>query len=198
MKISTIICISAIIAVILLSGCEKGEIDGNVVDELPDDNGTGQDSVTVTEEQSSETEGLEGLTTQEMIDKLSEEQGLDTEDTSEEPADDANESEEENETSTSGNLREIVINDLAANPEDLVIKIGDTVKWTSQQKNYKHILIVFSLNDEDYRDQIAGPFELLYGDSAEHTFDREGMFQYWSKTCMMKANCKVNGQITVT
>ena len=179
------------VVMLLISGCStKEEVTGDVVEELSD--ATEEDVVVEENPEVSETEDLEGLSTKEMINKLSEDAGLPVEEESTETS--ANESSEESETETSATVNEIVIEDLSSSPENLNIKVGDTVKWISNQKNYKHIIIVRSMDDETYKDQVAGPFALLYTDSAEFTFENTGKYDYYSKPC----HDSVNGDITVT
>ena len=163
------------------------EVTGDVVDELPSES----DSEDVVIEESSETDDLEGLSTQEMIDKLSKEAGLPVKESSESEETVVEESSEEE---TTGTVHEIVIETLSVSPADVSIKVGDTVRWIDNHKNYKHIIVIRSMDDGTYRDQVTDPIVLLYGETGEFTFEKAGKYDYYSKP----AYDSVNGDIVVT
>lgn len=193
MKMRNIIWIIAIFAMLIFSGCSDStageEATGQVVDDL-DSEVDDLDSEVVVEE--SETDGLEGLSTKEMIEKLSGTESSEetTEIETTEEGSEESESEEDSETTTAN---EIVIVDLAPSPENLNVKVGDTVTFTSKQKNYKHIIMIVSMDDDTYKQQVGGPFTLLYTDSAEFTFENPGKYLYYSKP----AYDQVKGDIVV-
>ena len=157
------------IAMLLLAGC-RSEAAENVVEDLPT-------------EESSEDVIVEVAEVEEVVEEIVVEE-----------VDEAPEVEEVIEEVSKGIIRESVIENLKATPENFNIKIGDTIKWTSQQKNYKHIIIIRSLNEDNYKKNIAGPFILLEGESVEYTFEEEGAYDWFSKP----AYTKVSGDITVS
>ena len=190
--------IFALIFVALLVGCSgKVKNGAAVVDTLPDDVQveekevaveTKEVAVEVKDSQIETNDDLEGLSTQEMIDKLSKEAGLEV------AEENVTNTTEDNATVVSSNgIHEVILEDLTANPDLLVIDAGDTVTFTSKQKNYKHIIIIRSLDEDTYRDQVGGPFTLLYTDSVNFTFTEPGVYDFYSKP----AYDKVNGDITV-
>ena len=163
------------IAMLLLAGCGS-EAAENVVEDLPAEESS--EDVIVESAEVEETPEVEEVVEEIVVEEV----------------DEAPEVEEVIEEVSKGIVRESIIENLKATPENFNIKIGDTIKWTSQQKNYKHIIIIRSLNEDNYKKNIAGPFILLEGESVEYTFEEEGAYDWFSKP----AYTKVSGDITVS
>ena len=80
----------------------------------------------------------------------------------------------------------IEISNLAFNPSELNIKVGDTVIWTNKE-DARHVL--FSLKSGEISSKT-----LSKGDTYSHTFNKVGEFNY---SCAVYYN-KLNGKIIVS
>ena len=156
MNIKYIIGIFAILLVVL-SACDKTD-DTNVVDELP-----GEDSEEAevssdggVSEEDTETDDIEideDADMEDIIQQAYEEAGLIDNET------EADESDDEEEASSADN--EIVIESFSIYaPEDLTVSVGDTVRWTSEQPNFRHVIVVVSKNEANYNQVVSGNLQM--------------------------------------
>ncbi len=171
MKAHYLVGILAIVLLLALSGCKTGEVVN------PD----------VVEETSNETEEAGGSEDEEidvkaLLNQLSEEAGLETDD----GEDEVNESEESDEEEiTSSDVKEVTIVNFKGIPEDFDIAVGTTVKWTNEMDNFMQIIVIYpQKNDSNKYEQmpVNDIIELLHGESYEYTFENAGTFKWGSKT----------------
>jgi len=197
MKLNYLILGLAIISLIL-AGC-SADGTGNVVNELPSEADSTEE---VAEEDVEVIESLEGLSTKEMIEKLSQDAGLidadeetDEEDADEETDEEDADEETDEETTTSGNNSISILN-FRATPDDLSINAGDTVTWTNEMDNFIQIIIILPYEVEEGKysnKEINDLIELAKDESYEFTFEEAGVYKWGSKTKFDK----INGIITV-
>jgi plastocyanin len=182
------------IVLLLLAGCaEKKEAATNVVENLPGENATNGQAGEASAAVEDETKDLEGLSTKEMIEKLSKEAGIETNSTETESA--AEETNATNETAEAAapGVTEIVIESLNKfDPKDPTIKVGETIKWTSNQVNFQHVINVQSENQDNYN-QIVFKSVLKYNQSVEFKFEKAGTYTWVSTS----SNRYVQGTIKV-
>jgi len=145
---------------LLLVACGREEITGDTVDVA--------DTVEIIVEDPDE-DSNEDKSAAEVLAELNAEAGLE-----------ANETQVEPEIT----VHDIEIINFAGKPEYLTINVGDTVKWTSSQSNYRHRIGVF------YQDVLEGrkvflikpEVQILDGESTEYTFLEEGEYTWYSAT----------------
>jgi len=186
MKIHYIIGLVAIVLLLSISGCKD---TGEVVEE--DDNGvsgatTSEDQKDATEteqtddstEQENQTDDEEEVDVKELYEQLSEEAGLNTED-----SDEDNTSEESSEEATADD-QTIVIDNFQGDPEDLDIKVGTTVTFVNEQENFQHVIGLRKEVNGMYsgNDVVDDWHPLLPGESYEYTFEDVGNYQWMSKS----------------
>lgn len=203
MKTKNILGLFAVLCILMVSGCGNDSVPEDSIEDIVEDSTTviekvesqneSEDMVDTVEDPADADKDAEesqekNMTTEEMIEKLSKEKGLIEDEDSE------SESSENESDSTASTGTEIVIEGLSPSPENLNINAGDTVTWTSKQKNYRHIIMVRSIDESGSKDEFAGPFVILYGESANLTFEEPGKYDYYSKPCYEA----VNGEIVVS
>lgn len=188
-KLRYLILAMGVILLLFVSGCGKEKVSSNIVEELHGEDGS-EDVVieeAVAEESAEEVGDEENLSTKELIEKLSKEAGL--------ISDDEEETEEEVSDETGPEIKEIVIENFKANPKDLSIKVGDTVRWTNLMPNFKHIIIILPDGDGTYSSRYINDVQdILLDESYEYTFNEAGKYKCGSKTKFDK----VWGIITVS
>jgi plastocyanin len=180
MNTKQLICVIAIIAILVISGCSTTtNSDKNVVNELP--NETSEPVV-------------ENTTPNEVVEVniINE-----TTETSTPTQPEANESEtpsNNSSTTTTGIVREIIIENNMGTPQDIKVKVGDILRFTSRQDKIRHMIVIRSLDSNTYHKLVAGPFPLLYNQSADYIFNESGPYDYFSSP----VPDKLNGEIIVS
>jgi len=170
------------IILLFLSGCNEEEtVTGNVVDNLGDDD-------------LEEREDLEGLSTKEMIEKLTEEAGL--EDESDNSEVEENTTEEDVVEETGPRTIDISIYNFKGTPDDVSIKVGDNINWTNNMLNMKHVIVIYLKNDDGTygKAHINDKVIMLPGESYDFEFSEAGEYKWYSLT---KAD-KIKGIISVS
>jgi len=180
MKIKYTILVISIIAMLLINGCSGNGTEENVVKDI--DDATENSAIEITE-----THG--GSETNEDDTEESDEEETTDEETDDEEEEESDDTEE---TTATEDVTELLIADMTVTPKNVNIELGDTIRWTSKQKNFKHIIVVKSTGLDT--EMVGGPFILLNGDSAEFTFNMTGTFEYFSKP----AYNYVTGEIVVS
>jgi plastocyanin len=193
------------IMIIVLAGCsgKKEAAEQNVVEQLPGEEQAAAEENTISVEDN-RTKELEGLSTKEMIEKLMGESKTTTETTettvtetnTTETADNSTASTET--TAATPGVTEITIENMKSMPQNANIKLGDTVKWTSKQPNYRHIIYVRVLTEDGAHKPVAGPMAILNGESCEYAFNMTGTYDYYSSPCLKLTSCAVKGDIVVS
>jgi len=170
MKAKYIAGIIAIVLLVVLSGCQKAdvEVSGATVKDRTD-NLTGKEETNKTEDSN------DGLSTKELIDKLTEEAGLDSE------------KEDEAAKETSKAVSEeatITIINFKGEPADLNIKVGTTVTWKNDMDNMIQIIVILPKREGGVYSskEINELVRIMPGDSYSFTFTEEGSYKWGSKT----------------
>jgi plastocyanin len=167
-----------LIIVVLISACSINktkpvvtDITGEVVrGVVPEDEGGGAELEEQESEEEAEIEGGEEETELEEGEAEEEEQ------------------EEEEVLPPGTNL--VTIKDMKLDPLELTIKKGETVLWKHEdefQENTRHFL---SAHNGEFRSSF-----LFYGDTFNHTFDKEGTFTYFD--IIYKDRTLLRGKIIV-
>ena len=187
MKINYIIGI-LIVMIFLLNGCgNNGEVIQDVEDNEEDYFEKFEDqNNTDTAKEENETEETtenknEEVDVKELINKLGQEEGL-WEGEEKEKTSDGGEEEGEESASTEENL--ITIENFRADPDDITIKVGETVRWHNLM-TYKNIILILPQknNSNKYETKWINDLEeMLYDDSFKYTFNEVGNYKWGSKT----------------
>ena len=180
MRLHYAILAIAAILLIALSGCKN---TGIVVEENAADNKTTE----AAEEQTEPTEPTGPVDVKALLKNLSQEAGLPTE-----------ESVAENETAeiSAGTIYDIAIENFRGNPDDLTIKVGDTIVWTNLMDNFKQAILILpkKANSTAYQtNEINDVVFINKNEKYNYTFNQAGSFKWGSKTKFDK----INGIITV-
>ena len=180
MRAHYIIGIIAIVLLLALSGCKTGEVIE--VDNVVEDEATEEAGGTANSEE-------EDVDVKELIKELSEEAGLEPEeDTTEESSDDSTETDSSEESDateeeSSTDAKTITIDNFEGTPEDMDIKVGETIKFTNEQENFQHVIgILPEVNGKYSSKPSNGWHPILPGESYEHKFEEAGRFQWVSKS----------------
>ncbi len=173
MKIHYIFGLIAIVLLLSISGCkDAGEVvEDNTTDDGVSGASTAENQNTDTVDQGNDSTD-NNTDVKDLYDQLSEEAGLDA-------------GEEENSTEdTTETEYTIVITNFKGDPEDIEIKVGDTVTILNEQENFKHVV--------GFRKEVNGIYSgnkaiddwhpLIPGESYEYTFEEAGNFQWLSKS----------------
>ncbi|MBD3248644.1 hypothetical protein GF336_01190 [Candidatus Woesearchaeota archaeon] len=186
--ISSMILIAALIT---LSGCgSETTEEGAIVDHGPEE---GNVDVVVTDETDNESDDSgtdnsqeDDTDTKALLEQMNEDAGL-VEDDTEDDENSVNETDtENNETSEDAEpgIHEITMINFQGEPEDLEIEVGNTVKWTSEQPNFRHRINIMRYEEDGTKsDPLLDPgMELLNGQTVEHIFNETGEYMWYSTT----------------
>lgn len=180
--------ILGIFVLLIMVGCGTNKNnEDNVVDELPTD--AEVDDTNTDMEKSDEIPAeYEGLDTKELIKKLSEDAGLETDDGEDTEENDDNTTNTENDDSedltSEPGVKEISIENFKGVPSDITVNAGDTVRWTNNMDNFKQVVIVCAEEEKRYNcnSPINNKVEILQGESYEFTFEEDGSYKWGSIT----------------
>ena len=186
-----------VIGLLILGGCTKKTVEENIVEILPE-NESGNVSAEGAEGPEEISAEDRSLSTKDLIKKLSEEAGLPVEEEEGETAVEAETNEVAEETveeNTGSQTEEVIIDNFIAEPEDLSVKVGDTIKWTNNMENFKQIIVIFPQEDGSYSTkEINDKVEIFLNESYEFTFNETGSYKWGSLTKFDK----IYGIITVS
>ena len=94
-----------------------------------------------------------------------------------------------------GQLYTIVIDEFIGEPTDLDIKVGDSVEFVNEQRNFKHIIGIREWIDGEFEKAPIDDYNpIVTGESYLYKFERTGQYLWFSK-----ANYpRTSGEIIVT
>ncbi len=159
MKLHYIIGIIAVVLLLSLAGCKNA---GEVIE-----------NETVQEEVSGATTADENVDVKDLINQLSEDAGLATDDSS---------------NAITGST--IVIENFRGSPEDLDIKVGTTVTWVNKM-SFNNIIIVLPQKEDSnkyHTTWVNDLKELWLDEEYSYTFEEAGSYKWGSKTKFDKTN----------
>lgn len=192
MKLKCLSMTIMICLLILISGCRKEEISGNIVENISE----AQDADSVVVIGSGEAKARESDSAQEVeqndnvvIIEYDEETGTNADLVKELMKDlvdeDAAAEEEviEEETAGAGGKQEIIIDNFRGDPKDLAIEAGTTVIWTNNM-HFNHVIIILpAQGDGTYaKTGINDLQQIWFEESYSFTFNETGKYKWGSKT----------------
>jgi len=194
MKTKYIIAIGLIILILALAGCKQQTTatENNTADQSSSEVIIEKETVDSSEiavETPTEEPNVEEQTTE----NVTEEPPAVVEENTTETT--TNDSQETADSSAAGTVHDVTIENMAGNPEDLDINIGDTIRWTNKMPNFAQIIIILPKNEDGTyaKKEINVLNKTLTLESYSYTFNDEGTFKWGSKTNFDK----INGIITV-
>ncbi len=185
-----------IAAFVALSGCgSEPTEEGTVIEHEPED---GDMEVVVTDESDNASQDADPSDDQaddnnetdakSLLEQMNKDAGLidnnsdsDDEDSGNETDTGDNETSEEDEEA---GIHEITMINFQGEPEDIEIDVGDTVKWTSEQPNFRHRINILRYEDDGTKSRpLLDPgMDLLNGQTVEHIFNKTGEYLWYSTT----------------
>jgi plastocyanin len=195
MKIKYLMGIIMICLLVFVNGCSKGTGgSGFVVDNI--DEVSGSDTVDIVEDdvQDSDSNEQDDVVVIEYDDETNAELVAELmKDLVDEDKQTEEEQEQDEDTESTGEKKEIIIENFRGDPKDITIEKGTTVKWTNMMY-FNHIIIILPKRDDNtYSNSWINKDleQLWYEESYEYTFDEVGNYKWASKAKFDITNGKV-------